>query len=214
MNEVQNLRTHGWSLVAGSLAGLVTMAFHPTGSAMTSHGAAGVQAQTLGVLTHSLAIGGVPLLIFGFLGLHRKLAARSQASLAAMIVFCLAAVCIVIAGVMSGFVAPAVAAAAGSGGHSPFGFLLTYTGMLNQAFAKLYVAGVCTAAILWGASMRGSGHAAAVTGYFGALLGGAGLFALFGGYLMLDIRGFGIFVLINAVWTAAISILLIRGRIT
>ena len=62
----------GMLLIAGALAGVFVMSFHPTAHDMIAGADAARQAR-LGVLVHAVALATVPVLFLGLLGLSRRL---------------------------------------------------------------------------------------------------------------------------------------------
>ena len=89
------------SLLA-SLAGLVTMAFHPTGHASTSDFA---QVAAINRTVHSLAIAGTIATFFGLLRLSRQIANGKALSDAALVSYGFGAVAVMFAAIASGFIA-------------------------------------------------------------------------------------------------------------
>src|SRR5687768_3345602 len=75
-------RTAALALVAGSLAGLVTMVLHPTGRDVV-HGASVGGANVLNAAVHGLAIGAQPLVLAGALAIVLRLRARRDLAVGA-----------------------------------------------------------------------------------------------------------------------------------
>ena len=70
---------YGSALIAGALAGLITMVLHPTGNQLL----ADVQHMApLGLAVHALALVALPVSFFGAIGLSRVLGSGSNAALA------------------------------------------------------------------------------------------------------------------------------------
>src|SRR5262245_17728555 len=123
-------RAHGWALIGGALAGLATMAFHPT-AASAPHNP----------WVHALALCTVPVTVFGALGLTRRLAAGAGwlAELA-FVCFGFANAAVVGAAVASGFVAPALdarARAADAALRPGLEAALVLDHCVNQALARV-----------------------------------------------------------------------------
>lgn len=204
----------GIALVAGALAGVVTMSFHPRGHELLQPGDQFSQAAFRVAAVHWLALASLPLLILGFLGLSRLLGLRSALVSLAFITYALGCAAAMSAAVLSGLVAPAVARqilAADQSSRPIFDALLHYGGQLNQGFAKV-VAASSAAVILWSASILRTRALGRVAGILGCLVGGATLLALASGHLRLNVHGFGLVVAAQSAWTVLVGVLLCRVR--
>lgn len=204
MDERNARRTDAAALVAGALASLVTMALHPRGGEALRDGETLSRAGVAAVVSHSIALAGVPLLLVGFWGLSRRLGWESPLVRLAFATYALASVAVVNAALMSGLVAPGVAlsirSAIPEGGSMAQSFF-AYTFVLNQSFARVYVVAWSAAVVLWsvralrlGAPWRGAGA-------FGALAGAAVAAAVISGALPLNVHGFAHVVLLQSAWT-------------
>src|SRR2546428_4976645 len=127
------------ALLIGVLAPLLIMGMHPTGGDITRGGARLV---AINHLVHGVSLAAQPVVFLGLLGLWRSV--RSDLATAALVFYGFGIVAILSAAVLSGFVAPDVVADR---------LLLGYTGMLNQAFAKVSVAAIGASLTLWGAAL-------------------------------------------------------------
>ncbi|MBY0488751.1 MAG: hypothetical protein K2R93_02805 [Gemmatimonadaceae bacterium] len=192
------------TLVGGGLI-LGVMLLHPTGAEAVADASAGGTRHTLALATavHAVAIGAVPLLLAGMTALTWRLRAARELAIGALICFALASVAVLFAAAMSGLVAPTLLA-----GLRPVGDparelalqQLHYTGVLNQAFATVYVGLAGAAFGLWALAMRGD-RAFPAALRWGAVL--AGILPIIGvavGHLRLDVRGFGLVVVLHSAW--------------
>ncbi len=198
-------------LVAGSVAGLITMAFHPTaGHGLLPSPPELQRLATLDRAVHGLALFGVAMVFLGALALSRRLANAGRLPLAALVAFGFASVAIMIAGAMSGFVGADILSrmVAGDPKLESRWMLLDYTFRLNQAFASIYVVGTCVAIMLWSLAMRCTRQFAPGLEIYGLVLGPLILAALFSGNLPLDVHRFGLVVFTQAVWFIVAGILL------
>src|SRR5690606_4967934 len=123
------------ALSAGTLAGLVVMALHPTSSDVSRDIALGRTVLVVPVV-HWLAIVAQPLLLGGMLAVTLRLRERRAFAAGAFIFFGVATVAIVIAAAASGLVSPGIL----RGMHGADGVeadamrnALHYTWLLNQA---------------------------------------------------------------------------------
>jgi hypothetical protein len=206
-------RPGGWALILGALMTLVTMALHPTGADMLRDYATFAPRT---ILAHGLAIAALPLTVFGWLALGRRLrgaGARAEAEFG-LVTYALAAVAVLTAGIASGLLAPMLAErilAAGAESDAMLRALFRYNGMVNQGFATVFVAASAVAMTIWSAgALRMGGLPRALAG-FGLLVG----LVLFGitaaGRLRLDVHHFGMIVVAQSAWTVGVGVVLIRA---
>jgi hypothetical protein len=206
-------RVAGIALIAGALAGVVTMAFHPTGLDLLQPGEQAARAAWRGAAVHWLALGSVPLLVLGFLGVSRRLCLRRSEVSAAFIVYALASVAVMCAAVLSGLVATPLTRqvlAAEPPDRPVLHALLAYTGRLNQGFATVFVAGSSVAMILWSVSILRTRLLTGVAGTLGCVIGSVTLVGLASGHLRLNVHGFGAVVAAQSAWAVLLGILLCR----
>ena len=206
-------RIGGILVIAGSVAGLITMAVHPTG-----HGAmfpAEVASMVkLNRAAHALAIAGLPLLFLGAVILTRQLAASGRSAWAALVFYGFGAVAIMISAAMSGFVASDVMSkvVAGDPMMPTRQLLLEYGFRINQAFASIYVVAISVAIILWSMRLTRMRSGWAALGCYGWALGLLTIGFLFSGNLSLNVHGFGLVVLGQSIWFIAAGIFLMGNR--
>ncbi len=208
-------RTGGALLVAGSVAGLITMVLHP----VAPHEGVLSSPQALATLAmvsravHGLALVGVVMLFLGALALTRQLAAQSRRALAALVVFGFAAVAILIAGAMSGFVGADILSRMVEGDPKLESrrMLLDYTFRINQAFAGMYTVGTCAAIFLWSLEMVRTRRLSQPLGWYGLVVSPVIVLALFSGNLPLNVHGMGLVVLTQSIWFVSAGCLLVRA---
>ncbi len=208
-------RTAGIALIAGALAGVVTMSFHPTARDLLQPGGEAVLAAWRNAAVHWLALASLPLLILGFLGLSRRLRLRRALVSSALITYILACAAVMCAAVFSGLVAASVVRqilSADPSDRSIGQALLVYTGQLNQGFARVHVAASSVAVVLWSISILRTRAFARAVGVLGCVIGGATLLVLVSGHLRLNVHGFGLVVAAQSAWAVLIGVLLCRVR--
>lgn len=201
----------GILLIAGALAYLAVMAFHPTGGELMAADS-GAAAAHRNVAAHSLALLATPVLFLGLLGLTRRLGPSDLAT-AGLVTFAFGSVAVLSAAVMSGFVATeTIGWMAGAEGaeRELFHAFLDYTGALNQAYTRVYVVGSSVAFLLWSAAILRTGRLTRSAGAAGVLVGTGALLAFFAGHLHLDVHGFGLLVLAQSAWLVWVGLLLCR----
>lgn len=195
------------SLTVGTAGLFVTMGLHPTGAeALANAEGGGLNLLARGV--HGLAIAMMPLLLVGFAGLTRRLHVRPGVAALAFAAWALALVAVLLAAIMSGVVAPALAdriAGASPMERDTLMSLLRFTGLLNQAFASVYVALGGAAIVGWSVVLRATSGAPRLLAPLGVLVGVAAAVGTLGGWLALDVAGFGAVVLGQGVWMLGVA---------
>lgn len=201
----------GTLLILGALTGVFALGLHPTAHDLLEPEGLSRMAQ-LNALVHGTAIAGVPMVFVGLLGLARRLA-PSELTTPALVTFATGGVAVVCAAVMSGFVATPVIArivAADPATRVTYEALLTYTSLLNQGFAKVFVVASSVAIVLWSVAILRSGRLQRAAGIAGAVVGGLVLIAFLTRQVRLDIHGFGLITFAQSAWLIWIGVLLLR----
>jgi hypothetical protein len=205
-------RIAGAALIAGALASLVTMAMHPT-AADLAHDFDRHALRNL--VAHSIALAGVALTFLGALGLTRRLSDRAGLAVGGLVVYGVAAVAALCAGVASGMIAPPVIgelAGAEGASREALGAMLHYTGLVNRAFAGVLVVASSSAVLLWSAAILTTRALARWAGVLGVVVGGLVLLAFLSGHVGLDVHGFGLIVLLQGGWQVATGALLVVAK--
>ena len=199
---MSNDRTAALALIAGSSAGLVTMALHPTGADVVANATTG-SPNTLSQAVHALAVVAQPLVLAGALALTLRLRARRDLSVGAYVFFAMASVAVIVAAVASGFLAPGVLRgldAADAPARVTMLSALRFVGLVNQTFAILHVAFSGIAILLWSSAMLAGREMSRALAVYGLVLGALLLVGIVSGTLQLDIHGFGLVVLGEGAW--------------
>jgi hypothetical protein len=201
----------GSSLIAGSLAGVLVMTFHPTAhDLLTAADLPRVVQRT--ALIHAIALASVPVLFLGLLGLSCRLG-LSALTTAALVAYGVGGVAVISAAVADGFVAPPMFArfiAAQGEARGVYEALLVFTRLVNQGFAKVDVVASAAAILLWSAALWTSG-ASRAAGVAGAVVAVGVLLAFFTGAVRLDAHGFGFVTFVQSGWLLWLGLLLCRG---
>jgi hypothetical protein len=208
---VKSDRLSGVLLILGAIVGMVVIILHPSGV---------VNPATFGrfvwqnQIVHGVALAVVPILFLGLFGLSRRLGS-SDLTTAALAAYGLGATAVVSAAVSSGFVATLVIDQILTGpaeSRGVFQALLTYTGLVNQGFAKVNAAAGLVAVLLWSVAIWRSDRMARAPAVAGAVVSVAVLLALVSGMLPMDVHGFGLVTMVQSIWLIWIGILLCRER--
>ena len=195
-------RSAALALTAGSLAGLVTMALHPTGrDAVRVASSGGTNA--LATAVHWLAIVAQPLVLAGALALTLRLRERRDLAVGAYVFFALGSVAVIFAAVASGFLAPGVLRGLGEADAPTRALMMSalhYTSLLNQAFAAVYVVLSALAILLWSSAILAGRELSRGLAVYGLVLGALLIVGVLSGHLRLGIHGFGGVVIGQGVW--------------
>lgn len=205
----------GSLIIAGALIGIVVVSLHPTGhDLLNAESFAGMARRNMAV--HATALATVPMLFLGLVTLTRRLGPSDLAT-AALVVYGLSGITIVMAAIASGFIATGVferileADAATSTVYQALG---VYTGLINQGFARVSVVASSAAIGLWSAAILATGRMPRAVGVAGALIGAGLIIAVVSGHLSLGLHGFAIVTVAQVVWLVWIGILLCRKTIS
>lgn len=200
------------AIVAATLAGLVTMAFHPSGHDVVRNASAGASnALVTGV--HWLAIVAQPLLLAGMLALTLALGARRDLAVGAFVFYAVAALAVIVAAAASGLLAPATVRGmdgADAAARAAMLDALRWSGLLNRVFAQVYVLLAGVAVVLWSCAMLADATFARWLAGYGIVLGLAMAGGILTGRLSLGIHGFGLVMLGQGIWMAGVAVRLWR----
>lgn len=203
-------RNGGWALIVGAAMGLVTMAFHPSGAQMLRDFERNAP---INVAVHTLALLAVPVTFFGAVALARRLAGSPGLSRFALIVFGMAQIAVMVAAIASGLLATTlVSRILGSTGTEAESarLLLRFSGMLNHAFATVFVAASSIAIGVWSVAMWRARDFPRWLAWLGLLVGSTLVGITLLGRLRLDVHHFGLVVLAQSVWIIGTGITLVR----
>jgi heme A synthase len=213
-------RKSGLAFLAGSLGGMVTMAIHPTGGGAMSPD----QIERLGTMSavaHSLAMVSFLVLFLGAMGLTRHLAAREapvepdRLALSGLVVFAFAAVALLLATSVSGFIVPAIMRhmARDVAANGPqWRIAIESTFQFNQAFARIYSVAASVAVVLWSASALRNGGLNRAIAIYGCVVPVALIVLIGVGHLRLNVHGMAIVVAAHALWFVFAGIQLLREK--
>jgi hypothetical protein len=207
-------RASGTAFIAGTIAGIITMAFHPA-SAEIIRGTGDADAVAMrNVLVHTLGITGAWITLLGGIGLTERLREASTIAHVGLVSFLAATVAVTLAAIASGFLGTDVAiraAAAEPDAREALLQLFWYTGAINQAFAKMHVVASSIGIGAWSVAIMRTGGLSKRAATAGLLVAAACVTAVLAG-LQLDIHGFGAIVLAQAIWYVWIGLALRADR--
>jgi hypothetical protein len=206
-------RKSGIALIAGSLAGIITMALHPTGHDLTP--AQFESVATMLIAVHGLALASLPVSFLGAWGMTRRIATADRIAVSALVMYAMALVAVMNAAVADGLVAPAVLhqmIAAPPSSKEMWQLIFNYNFRQNQGFAQLYVAASSVAIGLWSISIVRSRALSRGLAIYGCVLTVITLLALFSGHLKLTTHGMGAVIVGQAIWFITIGLWLYRNE--
>jgi hypothetical protein len=163
---------------------------------------------------HVLAIAGVPFSFLGALALTRRLDSSGRVALAALVIYSLGLVAVMIAPAISGLVGTEIIRhmIARGADSERWRTLMEYNFLINQAFAKIFVVASCCAVAFWSLTIVKSRPFSIALGIYGLLLGPVLVIAMISGGLSLDVHGFGLVIFGQAIWFIAAGVLLLRSK--
>jgi hypothetical protein len=203
----------GIALIAGSLAGIITMGLHPTARDLSAPDKLAPMALLL-IGVHALAVVSLPVLFLGALALSRRVASPDRLAIAALVVYGFALAAVLVAAVVDGFVVPSLAReimSAAPPASEGWRIALYYNGFLNQAFARVFFVASSTSIVLWSASILRTQALAPGVAIYGLLAGPAVVIAVVSG-LRLDPHGAGLLILGQSLWFIVVGTLLLRFK--
>lgn len=212
MNALQQ-RATGGMLCLGTALFILTMAAHPAGIDFGMDAEPFHAANRHAAAVHAMGLLGLPVMSAGMLGLALQLDARRPLVWLAGAFQALAMMAVLLAAICDGLVMSALAERAyAATGAAREGWVMAmhFDHELNQACAWVYAAGGSLAMLAWSAAMA---NAASGTRRLAVLGGVAGLLCLLGmlsGHVGADRHGFTVLVGLQAVWTLATGVWLLR----
>lgn len=178
------------------------MAIHPTNAGALT-GAQFQRMATMSAVAHSLAMVSFLAIFLGACGLARVLHAPDRLAFAAVVIFGFAAVAIMIATSVSGFILPEVLRRmlADTPGSAPM-WRITASSIfqINQAFARIYSVAAASSVLLFSTAIwkgRALGRGLAIYGCISAPIV---ILAITSGVLPLNVHGMAIVVVAQSIW--------------
>ena len=205
-----NERPYGLALILGTLAGVVTMAFHPTGHALLADFD---RVALINRSVHALAIAGTITTVAGLVGLRRSFAPQSVLVDLAIVSYGFGALAVMFAAIASGLLGTELSRRvleAGDGGRAVWETVMVYNFALNQATTQVFVVAASIGILLWSLAMLEVPRFGKSLGLTGIVVGGAAVVAILAGVPM-DIHAFGAIVLGHGVWLVWTGSRLLKG---
>jgi len=199
----------GTALITGAAIMTITMVMHPTGGSLEHLR----HISTMIIITHSLAILSIPVTLFGFWGLTKKLSAENPYSIGAFITMCVGMFAVLLAAAVNGLAMPFLISHYSETTpeiRNSLTLLLTYNMSLNHAFDYIFIGGVCIAISLWSVVIIKTSDFPKWVGYFGLLTCILVVAGFIAGFIFVDLTGFRVFIAGLVVWMVIVGVLLRR----
>jgi hypothetical protein len=211
-------RKPGIAFLVGSLGGIVTMAIHPTGGGVMTP----AQAEALALaseIAHTVAMVSFLIMFLGAVGLTRRLAridspaAPDRLAIAAIVVYAFAAMALLIATAVSGFIVPDLIRHMmrdASANGPQWRMMIDAVFAFNQAFARIYSVAASLAILLWSASVLRNGGLNRAIAIYGCLAATVLTILIAVGHLRLNVHGMAVVVFAQAVWFVLAGVEMLR----
>ena len=196
---MQRDQAGGLALIGGTVAGLVTMANHPTGHALRENFEL---VALVNRAVHSLAIAGTIATVYGLVRLCRALGDQRALTDAALVSYGFGAIAVIFAAIASGFIGTEMTAqvlAAGDAGRTLYDPVLQYNWAFNQACTRVFVVTGSVGIGLWSVAMFRHPAFGRALGTMGIVIAFAAAIGTIAG-LPMNIHGFGAIVLAHGLW--------------
>jgi hypothetical protein len=215
---MKHSKIYGIALIIGTLGGVITMIFHPTGSDLLNQpDEIARRNELIATAVHILAIISLPITFFGLLGFCRRLGLENPLTLLGIVVYGFGGIAVMSAAVISGLVGPILTRKILESDEATQKILyaiLMSNYQFNQGLSKVYVVAVAVAFILWSILLLKKGKLMQITAIIGFIFSTLSLIGIFSGHLKLDVHGFGLFTFAQAVWLILVAIFMIRAEKT
>ncbi|NJM53792.1 MAG: hypothetical protein HC846_10645 [Blastocatellia bacterium] len=213
---MKHTKIYGIALIIGTLGGIITMVFHPTGHDLLNQpDEIARRNELIATAVHVLAIISLPITFFGLLGFCRRLGLANPLVSLGLIVYGFGSIALMSAAVLSGLVGPVLTRKileADEATKKILSAILRSNYELNQGFDKIFVVATVVAFILWSILLLKKSRFMQLTAILGFIIGVLSLVGVFSGHLRMDIHGFGAFIFAQSVWLILVAIFMIRGE--
>lgn len=214
---MKNTKIYGIALITGTLSGIITMIFHPTGNNLLSQpDEIARRNEFIAVAVHTLAIMSLPCVFFGLLGFCYRLGLHKLLVSAALVIYGFGATAAMLAAVINGLVGPVLTRKileTDEPTQKTVQLILMNNHLLNQGLTKIYVGATAFAVIAWSVSLWNKGKLMRSTAAIGLIVGILSLLGIFSGHLKLDVHGFGLFTFALSVWLILVGIFMFSAEI-
>jgi hypothetical protein len=215
-SNIVSTRAAGITIIGASILSVCFMVYHPR---VHAHGMSEfVEAIRAELLVNGVVHGSLIALSGVLAAGYSVLTARIDGVLAriGLVSFGLGVVCGTAAASINGLIMPQFVLSAARKSSADLDALrpiLDFCHSANQVCSRMWVVALAIAIVLWSLALVQRTGSARTIGVLGILLGLTPLVALALGYLPMDIHGVLAFIVTQTIWSVAVGVLLIRGRI-
>jgi len=195
----------GTALITGSILMVITMVLHPAGGNLTHL----FKVITMVIITHSIAILSVPIVLFGFWGLTKRLGSDKTMSIVAFVTICLGMASVMLAAGVNGLAMPlflTVYKNATPEILSTIKPILVYSGALNHMFDYIFIGFICIAVMLWSITIIRTKNLPVWIGYAGMALFALTIILMLAGFVFVDLMGFRTFIFLFVAWIIVVGV--------
>ena len=206
-------RKAGWALILGSVGGMVTMAIHPVGGGKLSTEQV-MHLMSMSGIAHGLALVSVLLLFLGTCGLAKFLAGPDRMAFSALVTYGFAAVAIIIASSVSGWIVPdtmKLMTRDVPANEGTWRIVIASIFRINQAMARIYSVGAAVAIVLWSVSCLRMGRLSRGIAIYGCVTAPLIALLIFVGHLRLDVHGMTAVMVSEVIWFVGMGVGLLRA---
>ena len=207
--ESKMYKYSGISLVLGAALLILTMVLHPMGGSIEYI----IKISRVIIISHSIALFGIPFITFGFYGVYRRLCDDTGLSVLAFIFNCLAMMTGVLAGTINGLATPFFV----NKYHDripdlkdQLGTVMQYGFALNKAFDLILIISFCISMMIWSVLIIWKQKLPSWLGWFGILISLLALCSGILGYNFISVTGFSFFIFGISIWILGLGYCQIR----
>lgn len=211
-------RAAGYAIGVGSLLILFLMAHHPTAHArgIPEFLKAIQKVATLNGIIHGSMIAVLGLLLYGYWGLTSRPGLQTEWARIGLIAYALGTGAMILAALVNGFILSDYLSrhqTAPEAEHQIIQHTLSLCRAFNQISAKAGVIGMSMAVLFWSLAVLRCSQSLRIIAAVGIVAALGPVAALFTGHLRMTVHGVMLFVLVQALWSMAIAIQLVRKKI-
>ena len=195
----------GGALITGSILMVITMVLHPAGGSMDHL----FKAIAMVIITHSIAILSVPIVLFGFWGLTKRLGNDTTISTIGFITICLGMISVMFAAGVNGLAMPIFLTYYKNAAPEIINTLkpiLVYSGALNHMFDYIFIGFMCIAVMLWSITIVRTKTLPVWIGYAGIALFVLTIALMLAGFVFVDLMGFRTFIFLFVAWILVVGV--------
>jgi len=195
----------GLSLIIGSVLITITMILHPAGGDIPHL----LRMKTFIITTHCMAIASIPLMVFGFWGLTRRLGSDNGLALLGFIIIVMGLLAAMCAAAVNGLALPFFLNHYQEGNSlETITPILNYSLSLNHAMDYIFIGACCISILLWSILIFSTANFKKWMAYYGFILVFSAIVALFLQVEFTSLTGFRLFIFGLVGWMVCAGVIL------